>query len=77
MDVKPLNVCVARYYKGCLRAYLEGKHDLKYVEGVFGTSRDSVARGVAALSEIRTPVVPSRRAEFLQWLTAIQNRTLF
>ncbi len=74
MNVTPLAVAAAEYDKGCLRAYLEGKHDLKWIVGVFGGSATgSITRAVTALGKIHTSSLPARRADFMRWIEHSQH----
>jgi hypothetical protein len=39
VETKPLEVTVKNYREGCIKAFEEGKKDLKWLEGVLKASR--------------------------------------
>lgn len=67
MYVRPLKECSFRYMRNSMRAYLEGKKNLRWVVGVIGAGTLDVGRALQAFNDIRTPTDPRRRVELMAW----------
>jgi hypothetical protein len=68
MKVRSLEESAHRYFRNSMRAYLEGKKDLRWVTGIIGNDPLNAARAVQAFNEITTPTNPHRRTELMNWL---------
>jgi hypothetical protein len=68
MKVRPIEECAQRYLRNCLRAYLEGKKNLRWLAGIIGPERQNAASALRAFNDIRSPMDPQRRVEFMNWV---------
>lgn len=67
MRVRSVEQSSFRYLRNSMRAYLEGRKDLRWVASLIGDGSDNVARGIHAFNDIRTPTDSGRRAELVAW----------
>jgi hypothetical protein len=68
MKVRSLCESTDRYVKGCVRAYLEGSHDLRWIISIVGTSTSGITRAELALARLGTYGDSVRRGELLEYI---------
>ena len=66
MKIKSLSESTDRYVKGCVRAYLEGSKDFRWIASIVGDSATGVRRAELALASLGMYGDAARRRELFE-----------
>ena len=68
MKVRSLRESTDRYVKGCIRAYLDGAKDFRWIVSIVGSSPDGLACADRVLARLGVYGDPVRRREILHYI---------
>ena len=76
MKVKSLSESADRYVKGCIRAYLEGSKDFRWVTSIIGRSHSGICAAELGLARLGAYGDTLRRAVLVSYIAQCRHELL-